>query len=653
MPPLSSFSKKHFRESSALHFSRLFMWCRNVAPKGVLFFSSSVSSVELPSSFLGVCFLHFNALVLSSSSAAGVRGRSFSVFYRLREEQSTLLASPTSSLSICSQSFSCEGGLRRSRHLLAAALANGRQCKSSRLPRSVPFKPTVSKKQTLSASTEKELGSCRSFRKKDVDNGEGQRKKVQGEGKVRRNKNSAVGQPSFSTSAGASSSSVASSPIRQYVSSAQMTPQELEERDIRAAVRHVLTQYFMQENIEKRKLKFAEDEKKHDEKERLALLERELKRQEEILLRQELEKSKKSSSSSSSFDGEKASGSKNESGFDSSLLQSSPSALIQMYANTILSAGAKLETSSKNTKGEPSKGGSPMWTMDELQRLHHHIRMKRRQEEKERRAEELSSSVGTNTVGGVLPVVMPSSFGFSSSFVESSPSAVSRTHGDEVASLGWRRSIPTAAGKSETISEVAAWRAEEAARESLRQRDALTGLSLQPDLSLYSVEKDIRLSSEHVVRTQRLERERYYRHLTSPSSSLMEDFTEEWGNVSDDGNRPVSSSPHPSREDAVGENEREERKKTLSSPLHPCSEGIATPAPHNGNATSVSSGKHTKVPLVCRKGEEKEWNRGHRGGNLHDRKTSKMECLKRSSSGVTRGVMKRKPMTVSDDSEEL
>lgn len=431
-----------------------------------------------------------------------------------------------------------------------------------------------------------------------------------------------------------------------------MTPQELEERDIRAAVRHVLSQYFMHASIEKRKQQFDEKEKKHDEAERLALLERELKRQEEILRRQELEKSRKSSSCASSSNGEKTSGTTNESGFDSSLLQSSPSALIQMYANTILSAGSKLGTSSDGAKEAASNGGAPMWSMEELQRLHHHIRMKRRQEEKERRAEELSHSVGTDAVGGVLPVVVPSIFGASSSSAESSPSTISRSDTDAGAPLGWRRSIPNPTGKSATISDITAMRAEEAARESLQQQDAMTALSLQPDLSLYSVEKDIRLSSEHVVRTQRLEKERYYRHLTSPSSSLMETFTEEWGN---ERNRPAPPSIDSSRESAVKERESKEMKTSSSSPLQPRSGGNVPPqVPHHDRITALSGGTHTRiVPLTRRKGEKNEWNGGLPRGNLNDRKTVKMERPKRSSSGVVRGVMKKKPMTMGDDSEEL
>lgn len=559
--------------------------------------------------------------------------------------------SPSSTSSALAFSGGC--GLRRSPCLLAAVRTR------SKPPSSAGVRPLVSsqgnkcKKACVVPFTEKKM--VESFNEEEFKRVQEENTTSYPKGGGRKRQSTLLGHSSFSSSfpLRTSPGGVAPFTIEDSISPAELTPQQLEERDIRAAVRHVLSQYFMQTSIEKRKLKFAEEEKKQDEEKLLAALERELERQEAFLRRQVQQEQKKKAASSSSV-GDNGIGMDHRE--QSSLLQPSPSSLIQVYANTILSgltegSGTPRESSSA---GEKSSGGSPGWTMADLQRLHHHIRMRRRQEEKERRAETLSGPAGTNAVGGVLPVHMPDSISTGTTGGSAGASSFSSQGGGILS--GWRTPIGVHGG-ADMITEDKAFRVEEAARETLRQQDVATSLSLHPDLSAYSAENDIRISSEHVVRAQRRERERQYRHLTSPSSTSLTDFTAEPGVLGekyDDQKKKLSSSFKPEKTGNDGGKKGKEGSAADSLPLFKEKRSRIT---HNKNGAASTHG-HRQQALEKEKkpkgkqNDRKEEGKRRIGGHYLTNAKKKSEKGAFSSFVVKRGGQGNRFSSYDDDDTE-
>eukprot|EP00796_Vickermania_ingenoplastis_P008548 gene8548-5994_t len=226
---------------------------------------------------------------------------------------------------------------------------------------------------------------------------------------------------------------------------AGLSAKEVEERDVRVAIRHVLTQHHMQTVMDRRKQRWEVEERKESERAALEALERELKRQEQLLTKQPRLAARE-------------------------VAEPSPSALVGAYA-------AALSRSKTDDEG----GHLPPLSLADLQRLHHHIKLRRRQEEKERNAERLCGPSGTAGVDGVLPVAVPDH------------------------ASGWRR--PNRLGEAASLAAAPGGNA------------AAKTFSLEPDLSVYSLDGDVRISSERVVLQQRQELERQYRSSASPSTT--------------------------------------------------------------------------------------------------------------------------------------
>lgn len=251
-----------------------------------------------------------------------------------------------------------------------------------------------------------------------------------------------------------------------------LSTEELEERDVRAAVRDMLHQHHLQKALRRRNAKMLAQEQKSSEQAALEWLEKELQRQ-----------------------GNRAhsAGLVREDGEGEEAEKSSPTEIIEALANALENKRGAVEETEKNA-----------WSLTEMQRLHHHLRMKQRQEEKERNAARLCELSGS--VEGVLPV------------------SVSSPRGEQE-DFGSRRTTPVN-GKGVALSpkEVAAM--EEAAEDALRMRNVMSLGNVKPDLSVYSIENDIRISSEQVVSVQRLEKERLERSRTSPSSASTSSLQE-------------------------------------------------------------------------------------------------------------------------------
>lgn len=210
--------------------------------------------------------------------------------------------------------------------------------------------------------------------------------------------------------------------------------------------------------MERRREEWEKKEKKAGEEAALEHLEQELARQEAVLRKRE-----------------------KESGTSVGPSDATPAALVGMYM------------SSFSSEGSAAKAIQHLGLAD-IQRLHHHIRLRRRQEEKERNAALLSGPSGSAAVDGVIPL----------SLVRSQ-----RAEGSGAGESGWRK-LNQVSGEMEQHRQVLGVPMEKPAVKKV-------AMSLEPDLTVYSLEGDVRISSESVI-LQRQEQERRLREQSSPSS---------------------------------------------------------------------------------------------------------------------------------------
>lgn len=238
-----------------------------------------------------------------------------------------------------------------------------------------------------------------------------------------------------------------------------VTQKDVEERDTRAAVRLVLSRHYMQTMMERKRMQWEVEERRQDERLALEHLERELKRHEALLKR----KGSAEGANSPPADG----------------ADPSPSAVVAAYMSTIRAGGEM----------ERSLSLLPSLSLQEVQRLHHHIRMRKRQAEKERNAQQLSGPSGTSGVDGVIPLSV----------------TAQNKQASKAGTPGWR--------KFNAVSMLDGGKPLEE-----EETNSQPTLSLEPNLSVYSPEGDIRISSESVLLRQQQELERLASKGASPSA---------------------------------------------------------------------------------------------------------------------------------------